>query len=104
MNVGTHSTRRWPSYKPLAISCIAHAAAVLVLGLGAYLEKWSFVDGKAWALLGWAWLLWPVVLSFHPRRTKKQLYLPLLAGAVLLVPCVPFLLALSAWAVGGFGP
>jgi hypothetical protein len=104
MSASAHSKSHWPAFSMLAAFSVLHAVAISGLGAAAFIGGYAFIGAKVWTLLAWLWLIWPVALIRHPRRSTKTVRVTLAVSVLLLLPCLPFMLVFSAWSVGGFGP
>jgi hypothetical protein len=94
----------WVPYRLLAAMAIAHAFVALLIWLGVCMANTQFMPARAWSVLVWLWLVWPLVLALHPARSLKRFAVPLLVGLALLAPCIPVAFMFTAWAIGGFAP
>jgi hypothetical protein len=101
MNIRLRSVR---AYSGFAVAAIFHSAIVLLLWLPAMNTGSFLVSPRFWLALGWLWLVWPIILAFHPERSVRRFSVPVVIGIALLIPCVPFLAALTAWSIRGFAP
>ena len=91
-------------FRVLASITVAHALVVLLLWLGVFYADVQFISGRVWLVLLWLWLVWPLLLAFHPGRSLRGVAVPLLVGIALIAPCVPTAFAFTAWVIGGFAP
>jgi uncharacterized membrane protein YGL010W len=91
-------------YKILGALAVAHAALVLLLWLAVFYAEIDVLSGRAWLALVWLWLLWPLALAFHPRRSLKRFVVPTIVGVAVLAPCIPTAYTFTSWAVFGFAP
>ena len=86
-----------------SLPAIAVAHSLLVLLASKSGAVGAFIPGPAWVVLAWSWLLWPLILLATLGRTRVVLAALVLAG-LLIVPCVPEVLAATGWLVRGFAP
>jgi hypothetical protein len=88
----------------LALLSVSHAALVLVIWWGMSNADFLPLSGRAWLILAWLWLAWPLILGLHQARSPLLVLIPSVVGALLLAPCVPTIFAFTIWAVRGFAP
>ena len=94
-----------PVYRALAAGCLFHALAVLaVWALILIGNAPIFISGQAWLIMAWLWLFWPLALCVPAPRSLRGIGVPVLIGIAMLVPCVPFVFAFTAWSIYGFAP
>jgi len=92
------------TYRALAASAIVHALLVALIWVGEFYFDISILPSRVWLVLAWLWLIWPVVLFFHPDRSPLRVFVPCLVGLVLLAPCLSTVWPFTAWAIGGIAP
>jgi hypothetical protein len=90
-------------YRVLAILAVIHSAAVFSVWLFARPDVFP-LPPLVWVISAWCGLIWPLLLSLHRGRSLLRFAVPVLLGLALLIPCVPLLLAFTAWSIGGFAP
>jgi hypothetical protein len=90
-------------YRILAFLAVIHSAAVLTVWLFARPDAFP-ISPRVWVIFAWAWLIWPLLLSLHRGRSLVRFAVPVVLGLVLLIPCMPMLLAFTAWSIGRFAP
>lgn len=83
---------------------VGHALLVVIVSVAMFHVDSLLILIRPWLILAWGWLAWPLVLMRHPGRSVIETVLPLAIGLVLLAPCVPYLLALTAISILGFAP
>jgi hypothetical protein len=88
------------SYRLFAGGTIIHAA---ILFLIIWLPH-EFSVRKAILLLGWLWLLWPIVLLVHPARSLRRWLIPVGIATLLLIPCWFTIVTITIWSFNGFAP
>jgi hypothetical protein len=98
------AARLTKSYWFVAIVTVGYALAVLALWAGALYADLYPISGRAWTLVAWVWLLWPMVLIIHPARSLLRVALPSAIGLLILAPCIPVLFAYTAWSFQGVAP
>ena len=83
----------------LGFGAVIHAAAVL----GTWFASNHFrflLSFHVWALLSLIWLLWPIALFIHSKRSMTKLAIPIGISLLLLTPCIPRLISFAPWALG----
>jgi hypothetical protein len=80
---------------------VLHSIVVLLLWFAA--QRIGF-SGRVWLAIAWLWLVWPVLLAILPGRSFKRFCIPVSLSLVIIAVCIPTLLAMTAWAIGGFAP
>jgi hypothetical protein len=100
-----------PSLKPmpigfraLTVGAVVHALVVLAFWAAEFIADLHVISARWWLALAWLWLIWPVVLAFHPARTWKSVAIALGVGIALLLPCVSTIYTFTVWAIEGFAP
>jgi hypothetical protein len=92
------------AFLALAVAAVLHALLVALLWVGEFYFDISIVPARAWLVLAWAWLIWPVVLLLHPDRSLSRVLIPCFIGVALLGPCLSTIWSVTAWAIVGFAP
>jgi hypothetical protein len=92
------------SYSALAVACVLHASSVFAFWSAEYWADIDLMPTKAWLVLGWLWLAWPVALSLHRDRSLIRVAVPLSIGFAALAVCIPTIFTLTVWSIGGFAP
>jgi len=80
---------------------VLHSSIVVLLWLFA---SHVGLSGRFWLAFAWLWLVWPVFLLVLPGRSLVRFLVPFCMSVLLLAACIPTLLAMTAWAIGGFAP
>ena len=85
----------------IGMFAVMHSIVVLLLWLvGVRIG----LSGRVWVAVTWLWLVWPVLLAILPGRSLQLFLVPVIISLVILAVCIPALLAMTAWAIGGFAP
>ncbi len=80
---------------------VLYSIAVLLLWFAA--QRIGF-SGRAWLAIAWLWFVWPVLLAVLPGRSLARFFIPVIVSLLIVAVCIPTLLAMTAWAIGGFAP
>jgi hypothetical protein len=83
---------------------VGYAALVLLVWIVALYADVYWLSGRAWTLMAWLWLAWPVTLALHPVRSLSRVAIPVAIGLAFLAPCIPVLWEYSMWVFGGVAP
>ena len=93
-----------PARLILIAGCMLHAVLVLALWAQTIIADRPLIPGKAWLALAWLWLVWPALLAAYSPRNLRNVVVPILVGALIIVPCIPTVYTFTIWAIGGFAP
>jgi hypothetical protein len=85
----------------IGMLAVVHSIIVLVLW---FVAVRIGLSGRVWLAIGWLWLIWPVLLAILPGRSLRLFLVPVIISLLVLAACIPALLAMTAWAIGGFAP
>jgi hypothetical protein len=86
----------------IAICTLAHAAIVTGLWVASMYRDVRVVSGPVWALIAWAWLVWPLLLAVSRANSSRLTLGAVAMGALIIAPTVPEIYAFTAWSVRGF--
>jgi len=98
----TSARRLTTSYWFVASLAVGYAILVLLAWIGALYADVYPISGRAWTMVAWLWLIWPIVLAFHPARSLARVAIPVAIGLAFLTPCIPVLWEYTAWLLEGF--
>jgi hypothetical protein len=97
----TSAQRLTTSYWFVASLTVGYAILVFLLWMGALYADVYPISGRAWTIVAWLWLIWPIALAFHPARSLSRVAIPVAIGLAFLAPCIPVLWDYTAWLYEG---
>lgn len=104
----TNDPKRTLSYmannKVIAISAVAHAALVTADWMAMLYWGSPFISARLWFVVGWLWLVWPVLLFVTKARSSRVAIAGVVLGAVTMLPSIPVIYSFTAWSIQGFAP
>jgi hypothetical protein len=82
---------------PLHVVCMLHAATSAVLYFFPAMRQEPALSPKAWVVLTWLWVAWPVIYLLQPQLRTRVSAATLVFGLLVLAPAAGTLVTYTLW-------